>query len=63
VDAQVTEPRPTERDLANAHARSRLIARRALAIPPRPTEPAEPTRPHTTHLEALVDPPSELLAA
>jgi hypothetical protein len=62
VDAQVTEAGSTQRYLAHAHAQSRPIGCRALAIPPRPTEPAEPTRPHTTDLEPLVDPPSEFLA-
>src|SRR5476651_2157384 len=63
VNAQIPESRPAHRDLPDAHAQTRLILRRALAIPARPTEASQPARAHTADLESLMYPMSDLLAA
>src|SRR5471030_365615 len=63
VNAQIPESRSAHRDLTDAHAQTRLVLRRALAIPGRPTEASQPARAHTADLKALVHPMSDLLAA
>ena len=56
VNAQIPEPRPRHRQLANAEPEGGLIPRRAPPIPRGSCQPREPTRPGDRDLERLLDP-------
>src|SRR5919201_6760196 len=63
VNAQITEARPIERDLANAHAQWRLVFRLGAPIPGRAAQQCQPARLLHARPEVLADPPGELAAA
>ena len=56
VNAQISKPGATQRELPNAHTQARLILGRALAVPRGSAQSSQPTRAHTTDLEALLNP-------
>jgi len=56
VNAQISKPWATQRELPNAHAKGCLILGRALAVPRGSAQSPQPTRTYTTNLEALLNP-------